>query len=73
MKGKKTVYILRSTCSTILSQPSSAHIQLRYKVQPASVCLQLASIMDGFVCMCVCVCVYWGNEQEEEEEEEAPV
>lgn len=51
--GKKKVYILRSTCSTILPQPSSMHIQLRYKVQPAGVCLQRASIMDGFVCMCV--------------------
>lgn len=54
---KNSVYFLSSTCSTILSQPSSMHIQLRYKVQPASVCLQLASIMDGFVCVYVCVCI----------------
>ena len=53
----ETECILRSTCSTILPLPSSMHIQLRCKVQPASDCLQLASIMDGFVCMCVCVCV----------------
>ncbi len=53
--------ILRSTCSTIFPQPSFMHIQLRYKVQPASVSLQLASIMDGFVCVCVCVVGEWAE------------
>lgn len=47
---ENTSVFFRSTCFTILPQLSSLHIQLRYKVQPFTVCLQLASIMDGIMC-----------------------